>query len=150
MPTVPHTIDKISAAESDYLFVQTSQIPNAGKGLFTAIDIHKHEIVSEFIGEILTQQQADQRASMQQGAYFICMLNGKILDCMHFESFAKYANDAVGLRSGKCNNDQVLKNNCIIMMIGKNKVGIIATRKIKAGQEVLCSYGKEYWASFDV
>ncbi len=35
--------NKIDAAESDYLYKSPSQIPNSGKGLFTAIDIYKNE-----------------------------------------------------------------------------------------------------------
>lgn len=33
--------DRIDSDESDYLYVETSQIPNSGRGLFTAIDIEK-------------------------------------------------------------------------------------------------------------
>lgn len=40
--------NKIQAEESDYLYIQTSQLPNSGKGLFTAIDIYKDEIISIF------------------------------------------------------------------------------------------------------
>lgn len=44
--------DKINIKESDYLYVDTSQIPNSGKGLYTAIDIEKGEIISKYIGKI--------------------------------------------------------------------------------------------------
>ena len=40
------SINIIEAPASDYLYIETSQIKNAGKGLFTAIDIYKDEIIS--------------------------------------------------------------------------------------------------------
>ena len=33
--------NNINALEEDYLYIQQSQIPNSGKGLFTAIKIYK-------------------------------------------------------------------------------------------------------------
>ena len=54
---------KIEAPESDYLYIQDSQITNAGKGLFTAIDIYPNEIISIFKGEILTNHEAQKRVS---------------------------------------------------------------------------------------
>jgi len=35
----------IDADEADYLYVSLSQLPNAGNGLFTAIDIYKDEVI---------------------------------------------------------------------------------------------------------
>ena len=43
---------EIEAEESEYLYKDTSQIPNSGFGLFSAIDIIKGEIISVFEGEI--------------------------------------------------------------------------------------------------
>ena len=48
---------KIEAKEEDYLYINQSQIPNSGKGLFTAIPIFKDEIISVFKGKILTELQ---------------------------------------------------------------------------------------------
>jgi uncharacterized protein len=45
----------IESPESDYLYTKTSQIPDSGNGLFTAIPIYKDEIIAVFKGEILTQ-----------------------------------------------------------------------------------------------
>jgi hypothetical protein len=48
----------IDSEESDYLFIQESNLKDAGLGLFTAIDIFKDEIISVFKGEVLSQKQA--------------------------------------------------------------------------------------------
>ena len=42
------SVDFIDADEEDYLYVQDSEIPNSGKGLFTAIKIYKNEMISLF------------------------------------------------------------------------------------------------------
>ena len=130
---------KIEAPESDYLYIQDSQIPNAGKGLFTAIDIYPNEIISLFKGEILTVKDAQKRVSEGKDRYFINMLDGSILDSMHVDCFAKYANDAEAFSKLE------FKNNSKITLDDDDNVCIVATKKIKSQQEIFCSYGVKYW-----
>ena len=129
----------IEAPESDYLYIQDSQIPNAGKGLFTAIDIYPNEIISLFKGEILTDNEAQKRVSEGKDRYFINMLDGSILDSMHVDCFAKYANDAEAFSKLE------FKNNSKITLDDDDNVCIVATKKIKSQQEIFCSYGVKYW-----
>ena len=130
---------KIEAPESDYLYIQDSQITNAGKGLFTAIDIYPNEIISLFKGEILTDNEAQKRVSEGNDRYFINMLDGSILDSMHIDCFAKYANDAEAFSKLE------FKNNSKITLDDDDNVCIVATKKIKSQQEIFCSYGVKYW-----
>lgn len=129
----------IEAPESDYLYIQDSQITNAGKGLFTAIDIYSNEIISLFKGEILTDNEAQKRVSDGKDRYFINMLDGSILDSMNIDCFAKYANDAEAFSKLE------FKNNSKITLDDDNNVCIVATKKIKSQQEIFCSYGVKYW-----
>lgn len=129
----------IEAPESDYLYIQDSQIPNAGKGLFTAIDIYPNEIISIFKGEILTDSEAQKRVSEGNDRYFINMLDGSILDSMNVDCFAKYANDAEAFSKLE------FKNNSKITLDDDDNVCIVATKKIKSQQEIFCSYGVKYW-----
>ena len=130
---------KIEAPESDYLYIQDSQITNAGKGLFTAIDIYPNEIISLFKGEILTDKDAQKRVSEGKDRYFINMLDGSILDSMNIDCFAKYANDAEAFSKLE------FKNNSKITLDDDDNVCIVATKKIKSQQEIFCSYGVKYW-----
>lgn len=50
--------NQINAPESDYLFINHSQISNAGFGLYTAVTIYKDEIISVFKGKILSNEKA--------------------------------------------------------------------------------------------
>ena len=129
----------IEALESDYLYIKSSLIKNAGKGLFTVIDIYKNEIISLFKGEIIANKEADTRAQLKADKYFINLLDGSIMDSMHTDCYAKYANDAKGI------SNSAFKNNAKITLDDNNNVCITALKKIKSGEEIFCSYGKRYW-----
>ncbi len=129
----------IDATESDYLYVAESQIPFSGSGLFTAIKIYKDEIISLFDGVILTHAQAQHIIENGEDKYFINLLDGTIMDSMHTECFAKYANDATGYSKSE------FKNNAKISLDDHGNVCLIATSNIGVGKEIFCSYGKKYW-----
>lgn len=133
------SFDRIDARESDYLYIAGSQIPGAGDGLYTAIPIWRHEIISVFKGEILSQEEADKRAKLGFNRYYLNMPDGTIMDSMHVKCFAKFANDALGLvKSGTSPNS-------VITLDDDNRVCLVAIRDIRAGEEIYCSYGKKYW-----
>lgn len=131
--------NKIQAEESDYLYVQTSQLPNSGNGLFTAIGIYKEEIIAIFKGEVLSHSEAEIRIQNGTDDYFMNLLDGTILDCRNTDGFAKYANDANGFSKSD------FKNNATITLDENNNVCLKAIRKIKSGEEIFCAYGQNYW-----
>jgi hypothetical protein len=133
------TTYRIDAKEKEYLYVKTSQIEGAGNGLFTAIPIYKNEIICVFKGEHLSEEEARKRASAGKDQYFISMLQGGIMDSMHVNCFAKYANDVIGTE---------FKTNSKISLDEEDNVCIIATRKILENEEIFCSYGKQYWKKY--
>lgn len=129
----------IEASEEDYLYVENSQIIHSGKGLYTTIDIYKDEIIAIYKGRIITQIAASKIAKEGNDQYFINLLDGRILDSNPVVCFAKYANDASGY------SKSIFKNNAKIALDENNTVCLIATKKIKSGEEIFCSYGKKYW-----
>ena len=139
MDILPDNSNKIDALESAYLYISLSQLHNSGNGLHTAINIYKNEIISLFKGEILTHTQAQLRVKRGKDKYFISMLDGSIMDSMKKKCFAKYANDATGFLNSN------FKNNAKIALDDSDQVCLIATRNIKTGEEIFCSYGKKYW-----
>lgn len=126
----------IEAKEEDYLYTKASQIQNAGNGLYTAIAIYKNEIITLFKGEILDTKEAEKRAKQNNDRYFINLLDGTIMDSMHTDCFAKYANDAINSN---------FKKNAEITLDADDNVCLKAIKKIKSGEEIFCSYGKRYW-----
>lgn len=131
--------NQIDAEETDYLYVKASQISNSDNGLFTAIAIYKDEIISVFKGEVLTSQESKKRSMIGNDKYFMNHLNGNILDCMHTNCFAKYANDAIGFSKSN------YKNNAKITLDENDNVCLVAIKKIKQDDEIFCDYGKKYW-----
>ncbi|MFP5471346.1 MAG: SET domain-containing protein [Bacteroidia bacterium] len=123
------------------LVVKKSQLPKAGKGLFTLENISKGELVVEYKGEIITDKEANRRAANDDAYGYMFYINKKhCIDAYYTPQHkARYANDADGL--GRTKN---LKNNSVYEIVGK-KCFIKATKSIKAGEEIFVSYGKEYW-----
>ncbi|WP_246284996.1 SET domain-containing protein-lysine N-methyltransferase [Winogradskyella wichelsiae] len=130
----------IEAPESDYLYIQPSQIKNAGNGLFTAMEIYEDEIISLFKGEIINNDEAKLRAEQNNDKYFINLLDDTIMDSMHTDCYAKYANDAEGLSTSS-----KFKNNTTITLDEDHNVCIKASRNIEPGEELFCGYGESYW-----
>ncbi|MBU3914918.1 SET domain-containing protein-lysine N-methyltransferase [bacterium] len=107
--------------------------------MLTAIDIYKEEVIAVFTGEIISDDEAERRMKKEEDNYFINLLDGRIMDSKHTFCFAKFANDATG------NGKTPFKNNAKIALNDNDEVCLIATRKIKAGEEIFCGYGREYW-----
>lgn len=139
MKQTTYHANSIEAKESDYLFVNISQLPNSGNGLYTAIAIYKDEVISLFKGEVLTELQAKIRVNKGLDKYFISLPNGTMLDSMRVNCFAKYANDAEGYQKS------LFKNSAKIALDEDGRVCIIALRNIKINEEIFCAYGKSYW-----
>lgn len=131
--------DGIPIAEEDYLYTATSGLPEAGQGLFTAIPIYKDEVIAIYRGERLSAKEAKERAEHGLDRYFMELPDGTTLDAMGVEGFAKFANDTKG------SADSTLRNNAVITLDDNGRVCLRATRRIRAGEEVLCGYGKRYW-----
>ena len=130
----------IEAPEAEYLYIKISRLPNSGNGLFTAIPIYRDEVIAKFEGEIIGAAEAKARAEKGIDRYFVNLLNGSTMDSMQVDCFAKYANDVKGTL------DAPFKNNAKIALDDNEEVCLIATKNIKSGDEILCSYGKSYWA----
>jgi hypothetical protein len=130
---------EINAKEADYLYIKESQIPDSGNGLFTAVQIYKDEVISLFKGKVLSDAEAEHRATAGKDAYFINLPDGTIMDSMAVKCFAKCANDAHGFTKS------AHKNNAKISLDTNGKVCVVATKKIAVGAEIFCGYGKGYW-----
>lgn len=122
------------------LLVKKSKLPNAGKGLFTTKAIKKEEKVIEYKGEIIQWKEYKERVDRSEDGYLFFVNKDNCIDAFNTPQYkARYANDAEGLSRIKG-----IKNNCVYEIEGK-KCFIVATRDIKAGEEIYVSYTKEYW-----
>ncbi len=121
-----------------HLKVKTSTIPQSGKGLFTAIDVPKGTVITEYIGRRATWADVEDDADNPY-IYFIDEQN--VIDASKdLKSLGRYANDAAGLTRvpGLKNNAEYYEED--------NRVYIKAKAPIPAGSEIFVSYGKDYWS----
>ena len=119
------------------LEVKESNISGAGKGLFTNKFIPKGTRIVEYKGRIRTWKEVENEDS---NYYIFYVTENHIIDAKRYrKSFARYINDAKGLKKIKGIN-----NNAAFIIDGL-KVFVDATKNIPAGEEILVGYGKEYW-----
>jgi SET domain-containing protein len=122
------------------LQVKTSQLPNAGKGLFTDKPIQKGEKIIEYKGEIIDWKEYEKRVKEDKDGYLFFINKKHCIDAYATPQHkARYANDAAGLSRVKG-----MKNNAEYE-IEDNKCFIVATRNIGPGEEIFVNYTKEYW-----
>lgn len=122
------------------LLVKKSQLPGAGMGLFTTKDIKKGCKIIEYRGEIIDWKEYCKRVKEDKDGYLAYISRKKCIDAYNTPQYkARYANDAEGLIKNK-----KFKNNAEYQIIN-DKVYIVATRDIRAGEEIFVSYSKEYW-----
>lgn len=127
--------------ESKNLKVDTSTIPNSGKGLFAKKDFRKGEAICKFSGDLIDDDELYRRdVGGERSSYFIGV-GDKTLDVYNSKCFARYANDAEGFGKirGKSNNSTIYSSS------NSKYAYICATRDIKAGEEIFVNYGEDYW-----
>ena len=120
------------------MYVKTSALPGAGKGLFTKKFIPKGTRIVEYKGRTRTWKEV--RQDEQESPYIYYVKRNFVIDALNDKkAMARYANDARGLQRVKDIN-----NNAEYVEDGV-RVFIEAAKDIPAGGEIFVSYGPEYW-----
>ncbi len=121
-----------------HLAIRKSQLPGAGKGLFTKIDIPKGTRIIEYKGRIEAWKEVKDEDG--HNGYLLRINWQTTINALPYKkAFGRYANDASGLVKVKG-----LRNNAEYVTEGR-KCFIEAIRSINKGEEIFVSYGKEYW-----
>lgn len=120
------------------MYVKTSTLPGAGKGLFTKKLIPKGTRIVEYKGRTRTWKEV--RQDEEESPYIYYVKRNFVIDALNDKkAMARYANDARGLQRVKDIN-----NNAEYVEDGV-RVFIEAAKDIPAGGEIFVSYGPEYW-----
>jgi SET domain-containing protein len=123
------------------LYIRKSQLPEAGKGLFTDKDLKKDSKVIEYRGEIIGYNEYRRRTRREEDHYLFFVRQDLCIDAQYTPQYkARYANDAAGITRVKG-----LRNNCDYIIFG-DRCFIVASRDIKAGEEIFVNYTQSYWA----
>jgi uncharacterized protein len=121
-----------------HLFVKTSGLPDAGKGLFTRKAIPKGTRIVEYKGRVTKWK--DVKDEDGKNGYIFFVNRNHVIDALpRKKALARYANDARGLVRIKG-----VINNCDYVTDGKTPY-IESKRDIPAGAEIFVDYGKDYW-----
>lgn len=99
----------------------------SGLGVFSNNDIVRGDFIVEYFGTIVTDERADEVG----GKYLFRLDGGKTILGNCKENLARFLNHSC-------------RPNCEAEMDGK-RIFIYAKRAIKAGEELVYHYGKEYW-----
>jgi uncharacterized protein len=122
-----------------HLYTKKSQLPGAGKGLFTKINIVKGTRIVEYKGR--TQRWSEVKHEDGINGYLMYINRNVVINGLPtVKTLGRYANDARGIV-----RIDGLRNNSEYVSEGK-RCFIEATQNIKAGEEVFVGYGREYWA----
>lgn len=122
------------------LLIKKSRLPGAGKGLFTTKAIRKDSKIIEYRGEIIGYNEYRRRERREEDHYLFYLRKDLSIDALHTPQYkARYANDAAGITRVKG-----IKNNADYIIFG-DKCFIVASRDIKAGEEIFVNYTKPYW-----
>ena len=114
------------------LRIKQSKVAEAGKGLFAEKEFKKGETIALYTGDWVAAEDG------AGGAYALQVSKTKIIDAARTNAGpGRWANDPRG--TGR-------RANAELRYSAKNKVGSVAAKqKIKKGDEVLVSYGRQYW-----
>ena len=119
--------------------VKKSRLPDAGKGLFTKVDIHTGSRIAEYKGRVQPWREVKDEDGIN--GYLMYINRNVVINGLRaLKTLARYTNDASGLV-----RIEGIRNNSEFVSEG-SRCFIEATRKIKAGEEIYASYGREYWA----
>ncbi len=100
---------------------------SAGLGMFATQPIKKGKFIIEYLGPLITEEQANKKAGM----YLFSLGNKWTIDGSSRKNTARYFNHSC-------------RPNCEAWQYG-NKVKIKSRRAIKAGEELTYNYGKDFF-----
>ena len=120
----------------DGLRVTTSTVARAGNGLVAARDFAPGEHLADYTGdELITRRDGD------GGPYCLALTQRRAIDAAPTNTgYGRWANDPRGSAGGP--------NAEFVLNPARGTGRLRATARIRKGDEIFVSYGRQYWATF--
>ena len=119
-------------------------VKRTNRGVFLMVDVKKNDLITEVVGTRIDREEADELKKSGRGSY--------LRRVSRYEVINGTKDPKPGEGCGQICNDgsKIHKNNAFFHQINDpikstDRVIIKALRDIKAGEEVLVSYGTRYW-----
>jgi len=140
------------AMSNDSLYVTSSNLRiegerrgvfdvSIGKGLFTCRPIKANEVIVEFLGEWIDEQQYHSRVEKGCGGYMISLRKGLYLDCYNFKDICKASMANSVTNAFDISTGRPAKKNCYLKRNKKtNRIFLVSTRNISVDEEILYDY----------
>mmetsp|Transcript_9861 Transcript_9861/g.22066 ORF Transcript_9861/g.22066 Transcript_9861/m.22066 type:complete len:849 (-) Transcript_9861:157-2703(-) len=125
--------DSLSMRRHAHLLVAESTVPDAGWGLFTKHALKKGDFVHEYVGEVISQEEAERRGRIYDKlnrSYLFNMSSDYVVDASRKGNKTKYANHSS-------------KPNCYtktVMVNGDSRIGLFAKCDVEAQSELFFDY----------